>query len=71
VRKAQQIRKSSVCTESKFRYVDRENSALSRFYLMPHGGHWSAPRMLAALAGLVHHRERADGDEHNRDKDND
>jgi len=27
--------------------------------------------MLAALAGLVHHRERADGDEHNRDKDND
>jgi len=27
--------------------------------------------MLAALAGLVHHRERTDGDEHNRDKDND
>jgi hypothetical protein len=24
--------------------------------------------MLAALAGLVHHRERADGNEHNRDK---
>jgi hypothetical protein len=24
--------------------------------------------MLAALAGFVHHRERADGDEHNRDK---
>jgi hypothetical protein len=27
--------------------------------------------MLAALAGLVHHRQCADGDEHNRDKDND
>jgi len=27
--------------------------------------------MLAALAGLVHHRQRADGDERNRDKDND
>jgi len=27
--------------------------------------------MLAALAGLVHHRQRADGDERNRVKDND
>jgi len=27
--------------------------------------------MFAALADLVHHRERADGAEHNRDKDND
>jgi len=27
--------------------------------------------LLAALAGLVHHRQRADGDEHNRDNDND
>jgi len=27
--------------------------------------------MFAALADLVHHRQRADGAEHNRDKDND
>ena len=27
--------------------------------------------MLAALAGLVHHRQRANGDECNRDKNND
>jgi len=27
--------------------------------------------MLAALAGVVHDRQRADGDEHNRDEDND
>ena len=27
--------------------------------------------MLAALAGVVYNRQRADGDEHNRDEDND
>ena len=27
--------------------------------------------MLAGLAGVVHDRQRADGDEHNRDEDND
>ena len=27
--------------------------------------------MLAALAGVVHHRQRAHGDKHNRDEDND
>jgi hypothetical protein len=42
-----------------------------RFYVVPYGGHRSAPPILAALAGLVHHRQRADDDEHNRDKDND
>jgi hypothetical protein len=47
------------------------NSDLPSFYVVPYGGHRSAPRMLAALTGLVHHRQRADGDEHNRDKDND
>jgi hypothetical protein len=46
-------------------------SAVPSFYVVPYAGHWSTPRMLAALAGLVHHRERACGDEHNRDKDND
>jgi hypothetical protein len=46
-------------------------SAAPGFYVVPHVGHRGAPRILAALAGLVHCSERADGDEHNRDKDND
>ena len=46
-------------------------SAVPGVYLVPYAGHWSAPRMLAALAGVVHDRQRADGDEHNRDEDND
>jgi hypothetical protein len=37
------------------------------FYVVLYAGHRSAPRILAALAGVVHHRHRADGDEHNRD----
>jgi hypothetical protein len=67
---AQQIRKSSVCSKSKFRYVDRQNSALPSFYVVRYGGHRSAPRMLAALAGFIHDRQRADGHEHNRDEGN-
>jgi hypothetical protein len=46
-------------------------SAVPSFYVVPYGGHRSAPRMLGALAGLIHHRERADGDEYNCDEDND
>ena len=46
------------------------NSGLPSFYVVPYGGHWSAPRMLAALAGVVHHRQSAYGDKHNRDEDN-
>jgi hypothetical protein len=41
------------------------------FYVVPYGGNRSAPRMLAALAGVIHDRQRADGHEHNRDEDND
>jgi len=36
--------------------------------VMPHGG-WNAPLMLAALAGVVHDRQRASGNERKRDKD--
>jgi hypothetical protein len=46
-------------------------SAAPGFYVVPHVGHWGAPRILAALTGLVHRSQRADGDERNRDKDND
>lgn len=41
------------------------------FYVMPQGGHRSTPLMLAALAGIVHDRERADGSKHKGDGDND
>jgi hypothetical protein len=38
---------------------------------MPHyAGHLSAPRMIAALAGLVHGGQSAADNEHNHDKDN-
>jgi hypothetical protein len=43
---------------------------LPSFYVVPYGGRRSAPLMLAALAGLVHHRQRAHGDKQNRDEDN-
>jgi len=43
-------------------------SSAPKFYVMSHR---SAPRMLAALAGLVHHSQRTHGDEHKRAQDND
>lgn len=45
-----------------------EHSAVPNLYVMAHR---STPRVLAALAGFVHHSQRAHGDEHNRDQDND
>ena len=41
------------------------------FYVVPHCGHRSAPRMLAGLADVVHDRQRADSHEHNRNEEND
>jgi len=46
-------------------------SALPGFYVLPYAGRRSAPRMLAALASVVHNYQRADSHEHNRDEDND
>jgi len=46
-------------------------SALPGFYVVPHCGHRSAPRMLAGLADVVHDRQRADSHEHNRNEEND
>ena len=48
-----------------------EPAALPGFYVLPYAGRRSAPRMLAALAGVVHNCQRADSHEHNRDEDND
>jgi hypothetical protein len=45
-------------------------SAVPSVYVVPYAGHRSAPRVLAALTGVVHDRQRADGDEDNRDEDN-
>jgi hypothetical protein len=56
---------------STWRLNCRTSAAAPSFYVLLYDGHWSTPRMLAALAGLVHHRQRAKSDEHNRDKDND
>ena len=39
-------------------------------YVMPYGRHWGAPFMLAALAGVIHDCQRADGQEHNRSDHN-
>jgi hypothetical protein len=36
------------------------------FYVVPYGGHWSAPLMVAALAGVVHDRQSANDSDRNR-----
>jgi hypothetical protein len=35
--------------------------------MMPHGGHWGAPSVIAAFAGLVHDRESTANCERNDD----
>jgi hypothetical protein len=37
--------------------------------MMVHGGHWGAPRVIAALAGFVHDRQSAADYERNHDND--
>jgi hypothetical protein len=41
-----------------------------RFYVVPHGGHRSAPRVIAALAGFVHDRQSAADYEYNHNNNN-
>jgi hypothetical protein len=65
-----EINDGRAISENGRHQVNCRSSAVSS-YVVPYRGHRSAPRMLAALAGFVHHRERADGDEHSRDEDND
>jgi hypothetical protein len=36
-------------------------------YVVPYAGHWSAPLMLAALAGIVHDRQSPDQHRHAED----
>jgi hypothetical protein len=40
------------------------------FRVVPHDGHRSAPRVIAALTGLVHDRQSAADYEYNHDKNN-
>jgi hypothetical protein len=46
------------------------NSAALGFHGMAKGGHWSAPGVLLALAGVVHDSQRAEDHEHKRDENN-
>ena len=39
------------------------------FNMMPYGGHWGAPSVMAAFAGFVHDRESTANDERNDDND--
>jgi hypothetical protein len=50
--------------------VNRRNSTVLSWYVMPYRRHWSAPLVLAALAGIIHNRQSADGRQHNRGEDN-
>jgi hypothetical protein len=50
--------------------VNRLNSAVPSFYVMPYGGHRSTPLMLGAFAGVIHDRQGADGRQNNRRQDN-
>jgi hypothetical protein len=50
--------------------INRRNSTAPSFYVVLQAGRRSAPRMLAALAGVVHNCQRANSDEHGRDEDN-
>jgi hypothetical protein len=50
--------------------VNRRNSTAASFYVVLQAGRRSAPRMLAALAGVVHDCQCADSHEHSRDEDN-
>jgi hypothetical protein len=40
------------------------------FRVVPHGGHRSAPRVIAALAAFVHDRQSATDYEYNHDNNN-
>ena len=48
--------------------VRAQSRRRTRFSMMPHRRHRGAPRVIAALAGLVHDRESAADYEHNHDK---
>jgi hypothetical protein len=44
--------------------------AVSRLHVMPDVENWSAPSVMAALAGVVHDRQAAAGHEHHQTHDN-
>jgi hypothetical protein len=50
--------------------ITEESRRRLSFRVVPHGGHRSAPRVIAALASLVHDRQSAADYEYNHDKNN-
>jgi len=50
--------------------VNRRNSTVLGFYVMPQGRHRSAPLVLAALAGVIHERQGANDQQRKRCEDN-
>jgi hypothetical protein len=44
---------------------------MADFYVMSYGRHRSTPLVLAALAGIVHDRQCANGDKRKGDRDDD
>jgi hypothetical protein len=59
------------CASSKRSSIKvRKSSGRLRFYVVPHGGHRSAPRVIAALAGFVHDRQSAADYECNHNNNN-
>jgi len=47
----------------------RQSCRRLSFTMMVHGGHWGAPRVMAAFAGFVHDRQSTADDERNHDND--
>ena len=47
----------------------RQSRRRLSFTMMVDGGHWGAPRVIAALAGFVHDRQSAADYERNHDDD--
>ena len=47
----------------------RQSRRRLSFTMMVHGGHWGAPRVMAAFAGFVHDRQSTADDERNHDND--
>jgi hypothetical protein len=46
------------------------NSTVLSWYVMLYSRHWSAPLVLAALAGVIHERQGANDQQRNRGEDN-
>jgi hypothetical protein len=60
---------AQIIRADRLAWVNRLNSAVPGTYMMPYCGHRSTPLMLGALAGVVHDRQGAYGQQHNCGED--